>query len=169
MERSSTACARPRSCSKAGGPLQHRTSPRFTRLSRTGTGSLHPRLRRVDGCATPASSAGHAPIARYSTPELTFDPDHSFGAGHCSSETHERGVPDESISGASQTRRPDLTSGWTILTFRARAHSCRCHRPAANLARKLVIWRMSATSEAYPAIAGHPRTPWLGGRRGRAA
>src|SRR5215472_873766 len=67
---------------KLAAPLQHRTSPRFTRLSRTGARSLHARLRRVGGCATPASSAGHAPIARYSTPEPTFEPDHSFGAGH---------------------------------------------------------------------------------------
>jgi hypothetical protein len=39
--------------------------------------------------------------------------------------------------GASQTRRSDLTSGWTILAFRARARSCKCHRPAAILGQKL--------------------------------
>jgi hypothetical protein len=37
---------------------------------------------------------------------------------------------------ASQTLRPDLSSGWTILAFRARARSCKCHRPAAILGQK---------------------------------
>jgi hypothetical protein len=35
---------------------------------RTGARSLRTRIRRVAGCPTPTSSAGHAPIARYSTP-----------------------------------------------------------------------------------------------------
>jgi hypothetical protein len=35
-----------------------------------------------------------------------------------------------------QSRRPDLAGGWSILAFRARARSCKCHRPAAILAQK---------------------------------
>ena len=39
--------------------------------------------------------------------------------------------------GASQTRRPDLDGSLSILACRARARSCKCHRPAANLDQKV--------------------------------
>jgi len=36
----------------------------------------------VAGCATQASSAGHAPVCAETVPKLTLPPDHSKGAGH---------------------------------------------------------------------------------------
>ena len=44
--------------------------------------SLRVASRRVAGCATPASSAGHATAGAETVPKLTLPPNHSVGADH---------------------------------------------------------------------------------------
>jgi len=50
-------------------------------LPRAGPGGVRTSARRMAGCATPTSSAGHAPAGAKTDPKLTFDPDHHSGAG----------------------------------------------------------------------------------------
>jgi hypothetical protein len=78
---SSTRCAKPRSSSKAGGGTT-------TQSGRTPRSVTAPRPRgvcasahRMAGCATPTSSAGHAPAGAKTNPKLTFQSDHLLGAG----------------------------------------------------------------------------------------
>ena len=61
-------------------PLQRDSPACFAWLSRSGTGGVRAELHRVAGCATPASSAGHAPAGAETGAKLTFQPDHSVGA-----------------------------------------------------------------------------------------
>ena len=60
--------------------LQCRSSACLDRLPRSSTGGVHPSTRRMAGCATPTSSAGHAPAGATPSPKLTFKADHQSGA-----------------------------------------------------------------------------------------
>ena len=63
-------------------PLQRGSPACFAWLSGPGTGGVCASLRRVAGCATPASSAGHASAGAETVPKLTLPPDHPKGADH---------------------------------------------------------------------------------------
>src|SRR5262245_65574724 len=53
---------------------------RLNRIQATSTRGVRARIRRLAGCATPTSSAGHAGAT--ANPKLTFHLDHSAGADH---------------------------------------------------------------------------------------
>jgi hypothetical protein len=61
-------------------PLQHDQAPRLHRIQATSTRGVRACIRRVAGCATPTSSAGHAGAT--ANLKLTFHLDHSAGADH---------------------------------------------------------------------------------------
>ena len=67
---------------KLAAPLQHRPPARLAGLPAAGSGGVRASLRRMAGCATPTSSAGHAPAGATANHELTFHPDHPMGADH---------------------------------------------------------------------------------------
>src|SRR6185436_19081453 len=62
--------------------LQCRSSARLDRLPRSSPGGVRPSTRRMAGCATPTSSAGHAPAGATANAKLRFKSDHQAGAGH---------------------------------------------------------------------------------------
>ena len=82
MGRSSTRSARRRSHRKLAPPLQWRPAACLHRLSGSRPGGVRARTRRMAGCATPTSSAGHAPTGATTSPKLTSQPDHPTGADH---------------------------------------------------------------------------------------
>src|SRR4029079_1303925 len=53
---------------------------RLARLPGSRAGGVRARSCRMAGCATPTSSAGHAPAGAKTIPKLTFSPDHLTGA-----------------------------------------------------------------------------------------
>src|SRR4051794_41430789 len=57
----------------------------LNRLPGSSPGGVRSRARRMAGCATPTSSAGHAPAGATSNPKLAFKSDHQVGAGHLTS------------------------------------------------------------------------------------
>ena len=63
-------------------PLQYCSPTLIVGLSTAGTRGVRPRPRRVAVCATPTSSGCHALSGAQTNDELTFQPDHSMGAGH---------------------------------------------------------------------------------------
>jgi len=60
--------------------LQHGQAACLDRLSGSCPGGVRASARRMAGCATPTSSAGHASAAAKTGPKLTFKPDHQAGA-----------------------------------------------------------------------------------------
>ena len=63
----------------AASLLQHRSPALIARISPTGTGGLHPCAPAI---AIWASYAGRAPTGADASSKLTFQLDHSTGAGH---------------------------------------------------------------------------------------
>ena len=61
--------------------LQRRSAACLDRLPGSSPGGVRASARRMAGCATPTSSAGHAPAGAKANPKLTFKPDHPAGAG----------------------------------------------------------------------------------------
>src|SRR6185369_4242461 len=61
--------------------LQYGSPARLDRLPAAGPGSVRSRTCRMAGYATPTRSAGHAPAGAAADPKLTFQADHSVGAG----------------------------------------------------------------------------------------
>lgn len=64
---------------KLAPPLQHSEAARIPRVQTAGPGSLRARHVRAGGSATPTSTTARAGVEAI-TP-LTFQPDHSVGAG----------------------------------------------------------------------------------------
>src|ERR1700726_5209153 len=60
--------------------LQHCPAACLDRLPGSGPGGVRASARRMAGCATPPSSAGHASAGAKTRPKLTFKPDHQSGA-----------------------------------------------------------------------------------------
>src|SRR5205085_9296212 len=61
---------------------QHGPAACLDRLPGSSPGGVRASARRMAGCATPTSSAGHAPAGATADPKLTFKPDHQAGAAH---------------------------------------------------------------------------------------
>lgn len=61
--------------------LQHGPATCLYRIQGSGTGGVRASTRRMAGCATPTSSAGHATAGLRTLPKLTLQPDHLVGAG----------------------------------------------------------------------------------------
>jgi hypothetical protein len=66
---------------KLAAPLQRRATACLARIPRSPSRGLRTAVRRMAGCAIPASSAGQAPHGATTAAKLTWNPDHSAGAG----------------------------------------------------------------------------------------
>src|SRR5215210_4156916 len=96
--------------------LQWRPAACLHRLPRARPGSVRAGARRMAGCATPTSFAGHAPAGAKTNPKLTFQPDHQAGADHYI----ERGSPWENgfIESFNARLRDELLDGEIFYTLR---------------------------------------------------
>src|SRR6266480_2641799 len=65
---------------KLATALQHCPAACLDRLPGSCPGGVRAGARRMAGCATPTSSAGHASAGATTGPKLTFKPDHQAGA-----------------------------------------------------------------------------------------
>ena len=88
--------------------VQYDQAPRITRLQTTSTGGARARARRVAGCATSTSSAGHA--GAQANLKLTFRLDHPVGA-------------DQSICKDRTTLRATRSAGTGLLEKKCRSRT----------------------------------------------